>query len=83
MNAKIALLLVGLVVGGLVGYLTRPQAAEIRLGPLSVEVQDKDATAGARGGELTTGQLRHVGLFALIGAVVGFGAGFVADRGRR
>lgn len=83
MNAKVALLLVGLVVGGLVGYLTRPQAAEIKLGPLSVEIQDKDSTAGARGGELTSGQLQHVGLFALIGAVVGFGAGFVADRGRR
>lgn len=83
MNAKIVLLLVGLVVGGLAGYLTRPQAAEIKIGPLSLEVQDKDSVAGARGGELTTGQLQHVGLFALIGAVVGFGAGFVADRGRR
>lgn len=83
MNAKVVLLLVGLVVGGLVGYLTRPQAAEIKLGPLSVEIQDKDSAVGARGGALTSGQLQHVGLFALIGAVVGFGAGFVADRGRR
>ncbi|AMB44601.1 MULTISPECIES: hypothetical protein [Methylobacteriaceae] len=83
MNAKVVLLLVGVVVGGLVGYLTRPQAAELKLGPLSVEIQDKDSAAGARGGELTTGQLQHVGLFALIGAVVGFGAGFVADRSRR
>ncbi len=83
MNAKIVLLLVGLVVGGLAGYLTRPQAAEIKLGPLSVEIQDRDSAAGARGGDLTSGQLQHVGLFALIGAVIGFGAGFVADRGRR
>ncbi len=83
MNAKIVLLLVGLAVGGLTGYLTRPQAAEIKLGPLNIEVQDKDNVAGARGGELTTGQLQHVGLFAVIGAILGFGAGFVADRGRR
>ncbi len=83
MNAKVVLLLVGLVVGGLVGFLTRPQATEIKLGPLSVEVQDRDSTAGARGGELTTGQLQHVGIYAVIGAIVGFGAGFLADRGRR
>ncbi|UMY15590.1 hypothetical protein MMB17_12570 [Methylobacterium organophilum] len=83
MNAKVVLLLVGLVVGGLVGFLTRPQATEIKLGPLSVEVQDRDSTADARGGELTTGQLQHVGIYAVIGAIVGFGAGFLADRGRR
>lgn len=47
MNAKVVLLLVGLVVGGLVGFLTRPQATEIKLGSLSVEVQDRDSTAGA------------------------------------
>ncbi|HEX8416966.1 MAG TPA: hypothetical protein VF641_05115, partial [Methylobacterium sp.] len=74
MNAKIVLLLVGLVAGGLVGYLTRPQAAEIKLGPLSIEVQDS-SSAGARGGDLTTGQMQHVGLFAVIGAVLGLGAG--------
>lgn len=81
MNAKIVLLLVGLVAGGLVGYLTRPQAAEIRIGPLSVEVQGS-SSAGAGGGDLTGGQMRHVGLFAAIGAILGLGAGFVADRRR-
>ena len=81
MNAKMVLLLVGLVAGGLVGYLTRPQAAEIKLGPLSVEIQDK-SSAGASGGDLTSGQLQHVGLYALIGSVLGLGAGFVADRRR-
>ena len=83
MNTKIVLLLAGLAVGGLAGYLTRPQATEIKLGPLSVEVQDKGSSTGARGGDLTTGQLQHVGLYAAIGAIVGFGLGFVADRGRR
>ena len=83
MNAKIVLLLVGLAVGALTGYLTRPQSSELKIGPLSVEVQDKDSVAGARGGALTTGQFQHIALFAVIGAIVGFGAGFVADRGRR
>lgn len=78
MNAKIALLIVGLVAGGLTGYLTRPQAAEIKLGPLSIEVQDK-ASAGLSGGDLTTGQVQHVGLFAVLGAVIGLGIGYVVD----
>jgi len=81
MNAKVVLLLVGLVVGGLTGYLTRPEAAEIKIGSLSVEVQG-DSPAGTRGGSLTTGQMQHVGIFAMIGAVLGLGIGFVADRRR-
>ncbi|WP_019905241.1 hypothetical protein [Methylobacterium sp. 77] len=79
MNAKIVLLIVGLVAGGLTGYLTRPEAAEIKIGSFSLEVQG-DSPAGTRGGSLTTGQMQHVGLFAVIGAVLGFGIGFVADR---
>lgn len=82
MNAKIVLLLVGLAVGGLVGYLTRPEATEFALGPLSIEVQDSGSSAGASGGSLTSGQSRHIGIFAVIGAILGFGAGFVADRSR-
>ncbi|KQP59147.1 hypothetical protein ASG40_16740 [Methylobacterium sp. Leaf399] len=82
MNAKTMLLLVGLVAGGLVGYLTRPQAAEIKIGPLSVEIQDNKSSAGAGGGDLTSGQVQHIGLYAVIGAVLGLGAGFVADRRR-
>jgi hypothetical protein len=81
MNAKVVLLLAGLVVGGLTGYLTRPEAAEIKIGSLSVEVQG-DSPAGTRGGSLTTGQMQHVGIFAVIGAVLGLGIGFVADRRR-
>ena len=81
MNAKVVLLLAGIVVGGLTGYLTRPEAAEIKIGSLSVEVQG-DSPAGTRGGSLTTGQMQHVGIFAVIGAVLGLGIGFVADRRR-
>jgi hypothetical protein len=81
-NSKIILLVVGLLVGGLVGYLTRPQAAELKLGPLSVEVQS-DKTASPRdGGALTTGQWQHVGVFAVGGAVLGLLVGFALDRRR-
>ena len=75
------LLIVGLVVGGLAGYLTRPEAAEIRIGGFSLEVQG-DSPAGTRGGSLTTGKIQHIGIFALIGAVLGLAIGFVADRRR-
>lgn len=72
------LLLVGLVVGGLVGYLTRPVAAELNVGPVSIEVQGK--SAARTGDSLTTGQLQHIGIFAAIGAVIGLGAGLVIGR---
>jgi hypothetical protein len=79
MNAKVALLLVGLVVGGLLGYLTRPEAAELKLGPVSVEVQG-DRAAQGNGGSLTSGQLQHIGIYAVIGAALGLGLGFVVAR---
>ena len=81
MNAKVVLLIVGLVAGGLTGYLTRAEAAEIKIGSLSIELQDK-SSAGMRGGDLTSGQMQHVGIFAVLGAVIGLGLGFVADRRR-
>ena len=72
------LLLVGLAVGGLVGYMTRPVAAELNVGPVSIEVQGK--SAARTGDSLTTGQLQHIGIFAAIGAVIGLGAGLVIGR---
>ena len=78
MNAKVVLLIVGLVVGGLAGWLTRPEAAEIKLGPVQIEVQGSGTAQG--GGSMTSSQTEHVALFALAGAVVGFAVGFVLDR---
>lgn len=79
---KVSLLVAGLLVGALAGYLTRPEAAELKVGGLSIEVQG-DRPAGARaGGGITTGQWQHIGAFALGGAVLGLVAGFVADRRR-
>jgi hypothetical protein len=80
MNTKIILLVVGLVVGGLVGFLTRPQATEIKLGPISMEVQT-DQTA-APGDAVTSGQWEHIAIFSAIGALVGLGLGFAAARRR-
>ena len=79
---KVVLLVVGLVIAGLAGYLTRPEAAEIRAGGVSIEIQTGGtAPASSRGG-ITTGQWQHIGMFALGGAVLGFAAGFALDRRR-
>ena len=79
---KVVLLVVGLLAGGLIGWITRPEAAEIRLGPLAVEVQS-DRAAGTQGGSLASGQTQHVAIFAVVGAIIGFGLGFAVDRTRR
>jgi hypothetical protein len=78
MNGKVIFLLGGLIIGALVGYLTRPEAAEIRLGPLSIEVQGNRPAEG--GGPLTSGQWQHIAIFTVIGGIIGLGAGFAAGR---
>ncbi len=80
MNMKIGLLLIGLVAGGLVGYVTRPEAAEIKLGPVEIEVRGNDAASSDD--PLTGGQLRDIAICAGIGALAGLGLGFVADQRR-
>lgn len=80
MNAKVLLLVIGLVAGALVGYLTRPQAAELKLGPLQMEVQT-DQTASPND-PVTSSQWQHIGIFTVIGAVIGLAAGFAVDRQR-
>ncbi|MFG1299357.1 hypothetical protein V5F49_06125 [Xanthobacter sp. V3C-3] len=77
MNVKILCLVLGLLAGGIVGWLTRPQVAEIRLPGIDIKVQGE----GPRGG-LTSEQSRHIGLAAVVGAIIGLGVGFVADRRR-
>jgi len=79
-NALISLAVIGVLVGTLVGYLTRPEATEIKLGPLSVEVQ---GSGTARGNDpLTGGQMQHVAIAAIIGGLVGAGIGFAVGRSR-
>jgi hypothetical protein len=71
-------LVVGLLVGALAGYLTRPQSAELKLGPLSIEVKGDRPAQG--GGPVTSSQMQHIALITLIGGVIGAGIGFVARR---
>ena len=79
-NTKVALLLLGLLIGGVVGYLTRPAAAEIKLGGASIEFSDNKVSANSSDSGLTTGQTQHIALYAFIGGVIGLLAGLAADR---
>jgi len=74
----IPFLLVGLVIGGLAGYLTRPESTEIKLGPLSVEVRSNEVAHG--GGPLTISQVQHIAILTAIGGAIGLGVGFAAGR---
>ena len=78
MNTKIVLLFLGLVVGGIIGYITRPESAEIRIGPMNIQIT---GPGPAQSGPLTSDQMQHVVLIAILGAIVGFGIGIVAERG--
>ena len=98
MNAKIILLIVGLLVGGAVGWLTAPAPAlNVDIGGVSVEVQGGEGEGGTvtatgedgGGVQLQVGnpsplndRNARTGIFALIGALVGFAVGLVADRRR-
>ncbi len=74
----IAFLLVGLVIGGLAGYLTRPESTEIKLGPLSFEVRSDEVARG--GGPLTSSQVQHIAIMTAVGGIIGLGVGFAAGK---
>jgi hypothetical protein len=76
----VAFLVVGLLIGALSGYLTRPESAEIKLGPLSIEVKGNQIAHD--NGPLTSSQVQHIAIITLIGGVIGFGVGFAAGRSR-
>jgi hypothetical protein len=81
-NAPVVFLFVGLMAGALVGYNTRPEkTAEIRLGPLNIEVQGRNI-ARAQDGELTSDQVEHIAIIMLIGGIIGLGLGFAIQRGK-
>jgi len=79
-NPLVAFLVVGLLIGVLAGYLTRPETAEIRLGPISIEVRGDNVARG--GGELTSSQVQHIAIVTLIGGIVGLGLGFAVKSGK-
>jgi hypothetical protein len=76
----VAFLVVGLLIGALSGYLTRPGSAEIKLGPLSIEVKGNQIAHD--NGPLTSSQVQHIAIITLIGGVIGLGVGFAAGRSR-
>ncbi len=80
-QTRLALLLLGLLVGGALGYVTRPAATEIRLGGASIELQDSGVAAAPSSG-VTTGQGRRIMLFTVAGGIIGLLAGLAADRRR-
>jgi len=96
MNLKVVLLVLGLLIGGVAGWLTAPTTDVIRVGPVSVEVQSGSGEGGTVTATGNDGQIQvQVGnpsplddrntrtlIFAVIGAIVGLGAGFVVDRQR-
>jgi hypothetical protein len=83
MNSRVLFLLVGLVLGAIVGWATRPEAAEVKIGPLSIEVQGNHPASSSDTGSLTTGQWQHIGIYTVAGGVLGALAGFLAGQGRR
>ena len=79
-NALVAYAVIGLLIGALAGYLTRPESAELRIGPVQIEVTGKGIARN--GGSLTSSQVQHVLLIALIGGLIGVGLGYAVDRGK-
>ncbi len=80
-NSLVVFLLIGLAIGALVGYVTRPETAEIKFGPISVEVRGNNVARGD-GGPLTSSQVQHIAIITLIGGLIGLGLGFAMKSGR-
>ena len=74
----IAFLLIGLVIGGLSGYMTRPESTEFKLGPLSFEVHSDEVARG--GGPLTSSQVQHIAILTALGGIIGLAVGFAAAK---
>ncbi len=76
----IVFLIIGLLVGAVSGYMTRPESAEIKLGPLSIEVKGNQVARD--NGPLTSSQFQHIAIITLIGGVIGMGVGFAVGKNR-
>jgi hypothetical protein len=79
-NILVAFLVAGLLIGALAGYLTRPETAEIKFGPVSVEVRGSQVARG--NGPLTSDQVQHIAIITLIGGIIGLGLGFAIKSGK-
>lgn len=76
----VAFAVVGLLIGALSGYLTRPESAEIKFGPLNIEV--KGNRVARDNGPLTSSQVQHIALITLIGGGIGLVLGFATGRNK-
>ena len=76
----VAFAVVGLLIGALSGYLTRPESAEIRFGPLNIEVKGNQVARD--NGPLTSSQVQHIALITLIGGGIGLVLGFATGRNK-
>ena len=79
-NPLIVFLAIGLFVGAVAGYLTRPESAEIRLGPVNIEVTGNQVARG--GGPLTGSQMRYIAMVTAIGGVLGLALGYGVKSGK-
>ena len=68
------------LIGALAGYRTRPESAQIKLGPLNIEVRGDRVAHDS--GPLTSSQIQHIALITLVGGVVGLGLGFATGRNK-
>jgi hypothetical protein len=76
----VAFLLIGLVIGGFAGYMTRPETTEFKLGPLSVEVRSDERARS--GGPITSSQVQHIAIMAALGGIIGLAVGFAVGKRR-
>ena len=80
MKGLATFVLIGLLLGGLVGFLTRPEAASISMGPINLELRT-DRVASSND-PLNRSQLPHIAIFTVIGGLVGAGIGIFSQRRR-
>jgi hypothetical protein len=76
----VVFLAIGLLVGAIAGYLTRPESAEIQLGPIKLEVTGNQVARGS--GPLTGSQLRYIAMVTLIGGALGLALGYGIKTGK-
>jgi hypothetical protein len=74
----VGFLVVGLLIGAIAGYLTRPESAEIQLGPVKIEMSGNRVAHDS--GPLTSSQIRHIALIMLVGGAVGLGLAFASGK---
>ena len=78
-NTLVVFLVAGLLIGAFAGYLTRPESAHIKLGPINIEISGNQVARGD--GPLTSSQIEHIAIITLIGGLVGLVVGFAMKRG--